>query len=157
MTNLYKGDATMLINTNIKRIVGGGCEIKEVRYMDNVVWKKAIPYNFVYNLSFSNYVNSSNCKLNKISINNKEFSSSHELEIELEEKKALFSCKFMVNYIRVPEVTISITLNNTVIFDKGFSGYWGESDSSYPCECIKEFDTSLLRQNQTNIINISIK
>lgn len=28
----------MLINTNIKRIVGGGCEIKEVRYMDNVVW-----------------------------------------------------------------------------------------------------------------------
>ena len=28
----------MLINTNIKKIVGGGCEIKEVRYMENVVW-----------------------------------------------------------------------------------------------------------------------
>lgn len=36
----------MLINTNIKRIVGGGCEIKEVRYMNNVVWKKRNEYRF---------------------------------------------------------------------------------------------------------------
>lgn len=34
----------MLINTNIKKILGGGCEIKEVRYKDKVVWKKAPKY-----------------------------------------------------------------------------------------------------------------
>ncbi len=28
----------MLINTNIKRIVGGGYEVKEIKYMDNTVW-----------------------------------------------------------------------------------------------------------------------
>lgn len=36
----------MLINSDIKRIVGGGCEIKEVRYMDSVVWKKGNEYKF---------------------------------------------------------------------------------------------------------------
>lgn len=34
----------MLINTNIKKIIGGGCEIKEVRYKDKVVWTKAPKY-----------------------------------------------------------------------------------------------------------------
>ena len=36
----------MLINTNIQRIVGGGYEIKEVRYMNNVVWKKRNEFRF---------------------------------------------------------------------------------------------------------------
>lgn len=45
----------MLINTNIKRIVGGGREIKEVRYKDSVVWKKK------FELS-SNIEQMNNCK-----------------------------------------------------------------------------------------------
>lgn len=35
----------MLINSDVKRIVGGGCEIKEVRYKDSVVWKKKFELN----------------------------------------------------------------------------------------------------------------
>ena len=34
----------MLINSDIKKILGGGCEIKEVRHKDKVVWEKASLY-----------------------------------------------------------------------------------------------------------------
>lgn len=123
--------------------------------MNNAVWKKAIPYNFIYNLGYSNYADEFSCKTDKVSINNKEFSSSRRLEIALEEEKAMFYCKFMVNYFKHPEVGISIRLNNTLIFNDNFRGYYTSSER-YPCECTVKYDTSLLMQNQTNIINIYI-
>jgi hypothetical protein len=30
----------MLINSDIKKILGGGYEVKEIKYMGNTVWKK---------------------------------------------------------------------------------------------------------------------
>lgn len=32
----------MLMNTNIKRIVGGGYEVKEIKYMGSTIWKKPL-------------------------------------------------------------------------------------------------------------------
>lgn len=124
--------------------------------MDGVVWKKAIPYNFVYNLSYSNYADEFSCKINKVSINNKEFSSSRRLEIALEEKKSMLYCKFMTTYFKHPDISISIRLNNTLIFNNKFVGHY-TGDERYPCECAVTYNTSLLRQNQINVINIYIE
>lgn len=30
----------MLINSDVKKILGGGCEIKAIKYMDNTIWQK---------------------------------------------------------------------------------------------------------------------
>lgn len=110
----------MLINTNIKRIVGGGCEIKEVRYMDNVVWSggKNITIDYV----LGNTRSIPTLKINREIFKTKSFykMTGQNLEIwveTIERAEYVYDAKYDREVLYKGRLTVSISINGRPVYN----------------------------------------
>ena len=137
----------MLINTNIKRIVGGGCEIKEVRYMDNVVWKKRNEYKIILNPDSLSYV--------KVYINSKGISTYSESNVEINDSSFYLKAEFTN---RDFSKTVKIFINGRVVYNKNVVGEYERDYKGpiYAYDIRESFNTSILYSDKVNSIKVVI-
>lgn len=133
----------MLINSDIKRIVGGGCEIKEVRYMDSVVWKKKNEYKFIIDPdSYNANVYIDNIKL-----------ASYYTTININDSTFILKVTFTRRNL---SETVKIFINDTVIFNEKVDGEYERDFNGpiYAYDIRKSFNTSVLDSNKVNSIKV---
>lgn len=133
----------MLINTNIKRIVGG-CEIREVRYKESTIWKKKNEYKLI--------VASDSLYTDHVYINNKELATYYKT-IEINDSTFRLNVTFTRRNL---SETVKIFINDTIIFNEKVHGEY-ERDYKGPIYAYnirKTCNTSILYSDKINSIKV---
>lgn len=138
----------MLINTNIKRIVGGGCEIKEIRYMNNVVWKKRNEYKVILDPDSLSYA--------KVYIDSRGISTFSESNVEINDSSFYLKAEFTN---KDPSKTVKILINGRVVYNKKVSGEFEREFHGpiYAYNIRELFDTSILYSNKVNSVKVVLE
>jgi hypothetical protein len=137
----------MLIDKNIKNILGGGYNVSEVKYMDRMVWKKGpSAYKFKYSMHYESKIYG-----RTVSINDEKINPSDAVSVSSGEKMMKIYVSFTVLTSTRHNLKVDINgkeIINTII--TGVRNYEGLYAFSYE----SEFATNILSEN--NVVNIII-
>lgn len=131
----------MLITNDIKKIIGGGCEIKEVRYKDEVVWSDMPMYKINIKPKHWGF---NNFNISGIPLKNGKTTSIKTIDKYL---------KFTFTYFGTKETSsVGLYINNMLCYQRDCSGPY--LNGYYNCEVSFDLETKLLKLNEVNNLKL---